>query len=217
MTCASFRGATSSFCLKQRESRICTFTWALCRTDRRLNFWRSTFTQCWSSISVEITSRLIFFFFSHLFSLLFFLQGSRPIVSFDAGFDKNGEPHWVLMKELLLQIFATPKHHKRSKPFIDHVISFSRLDDSIWMRNYQISTAPEQQEPQLVEVGPRVTLTPVRIFEGSLKWALINESVFFLDWIWCLKGFEKKKDLLQSVFIKILGCHALEEQCFCCS
>lgn len=97
------------------------------------------------------------------------MQGSRPIVSFDAGFDKNGEPHWVLMKELLLQIFATPKHHKRSKPFIDHVISFSRLDDSIWMRNYQISTAPEQQEPQLVEVGPRVTLTPVRIFEGSLK------------------------------------------------
>ncbi len=107
------------------------------------------------------------------------LKGSRPIVSFDAGFD-NGEPHWQIMKEVLTQVFATPKHHKRSKPFVDHVISFSRLDDSVWMRNYQISKSEEQEQPQLVEVGPRLTLTPVRIFEGSLKGATLWKNSTFV-------------------------------------
>jgi ribosome biogenesis protein BRX1 len=123
----------------------------------------------------------------NLFSNQFF-KGSRPIISFDAGFDKGGEPHWVLMKDLLMQIFATPKHHKRSKPFVDHVICFSRLDDSIWMRNYQISSSSsdreQQVEPQLVEVGPRVTLTPVRIFEGSLKYSS-NLYTVFLNNVLC--------------------------------
>jgi ribosome biogenesis protein BRX1 len=107
------------------------------------------------------------------------LRGSRPIVSFDAGFDK-GEPHWALMKEILSQVFSTPKHHKRSKPFVDHVISFSRLEDSVWMRNYQISKSEEQEESQLVEVGPRVTLTPVRIFEGSLRGATLWKNSAFV-------------------------------------
>lgn len=72
------------------------------------------------------------------------LKGSRPIVSFDSGFD--GEPHWALIKEVLMQTFAVPKKHKKSKPFVDHVLSFSRLDGCVWMRNYQISRTDEGEQ-----------------------------------------------------------------------
>lgn len=39
---------------------------------------------------------------------------------------------------LLAQVFATPKRHHKSKPFFDHVISFSLADGRIWLRNYQV-------------------------------------------------------------------------------
>jgi ribosome biogenesis protein BRX1 len=35
-------------------------------------------------------------------------------------------------------VFATPKRHPRSKPFFDHVLSFSVADGRIWLRNYQV-------------------------------------------------------------------------------
>jgi hypothetical protein len=43
------------------------------------------------------------------------------------------------------------------------------------LRNYQIAPNVDEPEapPQLVEVGPRLALQPVRIFEGSLKGAVI--------------------------------------------
>ena len=105
------------------------------------------------------------------------LRGSRPIVSFDANFTQ-GEAHWVLLKEMLTQMFATPRNHKRSKPFIDHILTFSRLGEgseaAVWMRNYQIAhSAEEGVEPQLIEVGPRLTLQPVQIFEGSMSGGVI--------------------------------------------
>lgn len=38
-----------------------------------------------------------------------------------------------------LQTFSTPDHHPRSKPFVDHVFTFSlTLDGKIWFRNFQI-------------------------------------------------------------------------------
>ena len=43
-----------------------------------------------------------------------------------------------LVKELLAQLFSTPKRHHKSKPFFDHVMSFSVADGRIWMRNYQV-------------------------------------------------------------------------------
>jgi hypothetical protein len=39
---------------------------------------------------------------------------------------------------LHLQIFATPKDHRKAKPFHDHVFVFSIVDDHIWFRNYQV-------------------------------------------------------------------------------
>lgn len=64
------------------------------------------------------------------------LKGSRPILSFDKSFDSA--PHWALLKELLAQIFNVPKGSRRSKPFFDHVLSFSIADNRIWFRNYQV-------------------------------------------------------------------------------
>jgi ribosome biogenesis protein BRX1 len=37
-----------------------------------------------------------------------------------------------------LQVFGTPKGHRKSKPFIDHILHFSIVDDKIWFRNYQV-------------------------------------------------------------------------------
>ena len=48
------------------------------------------------------------------------------------------QPHLQLLKEMLMHIFSTPKRHAKSKPFHDHVISFSVADDRLWLRNYQV-------------------------------------------------------------------------------
>jgi len=37
-----------------------------------------------------------------------------------------------------IQIFETPKDHRKAKPFHDHVFVFSIVDDHIWFRNYQV-------------------------------------------------------------------------------
>ncbi|PHH67994.1 hypothetical protein CDD83_6309 [Cordyceps sp. RAO-2017] len=67
------------------------------------------------------------------------LKGSRPILSFDAAFEK--QPHLRLIRELLLHTFGVPQGARKSKPFIDHVMGFSFVDGKIWGRNYQISAA----------------------------------------------------------------------------
>ena len=64
------------------------------------------------------------------------LKGSRPILSFDPSFDQN--PHSKVIKELLIHIFGVPKAARRSKPFIDHVLSFTYTDGKIWFRNFQV-------------------------------------------------------------------------------
>lgn len=94
------------------------------------------------------------------------LKGSRPLLTFSSNFDKD--PHWKLLKEMITQvsilllfffflnryssfiilvfiyifileqIFGTPKEHRKSKPYHDHVFVFSIVDDHIWFRNYQV-------------------------------------------------------------------------------
>ena len=75
------------------------------------------------------------------------LKASRPLLSFDENFSK--EPHYQLLKELFVQIFSTPNHHPKSQPFIDHVFTFSILDNKIWFRNYQILS----EDGALAEIG----------------------------------------------------------------
>ncbi|KAL0631567.1 Ribosome biogenesis protein brx1 [Maublancomyces gigas] len=128
------------------------------------------------------------------------LKGSRPILSFDAAFDQT--PAMTLIKEVLLHIFGVPKGARKSKPFVDHVLSFTIADGKIWFRNYQISEAEptkkvdddieksmslkskkptEQTELSLVEIGPRFVMTPIIILEGSFGGPVIYENKEFVS------------------------------------
>lgn len=113
------------------------------------------------------------------------LKGSRGLVVFDGAWDT--EERWGLMREMLshvgesfqtldgadcIQMFSVPRTSRRLKPFVDHILLFSLLDNRIWFRNYQIIEKDPLQPsgpPQhsLVEIGPRFALTPIRMFEGS--------------------------------------------------
>lgn len=133
------------------------------------------------------------------------LKGSRPILSFDASFDK--EPHLRLLKELFLHIFGVPKTSRKVKPFVDHVMGFTLADGKVWIRNYQINemepskVKPEEEgkkdatpasnakskgkatetELSLVEIGPRFVLTPIVILEGSFGGPVIYENKEFVS------------------------------------
>merc|ERR1712110_1122447 len=89
------------------------------------------------------------------------LAASRPLLSFCPTFSQD--THWTLMKELLTSIFGIPNQHPKSQPFFDHVFTFSVVDGKIWFRNYQIV----EETGALAEIGPRMVLNPIKVFEGS--------------------------------------------------
>jgi ribosome biogenesis protein BRX1 len=106
------------------------------------------------------------------------LKGSRGLVAFDGGFGPEAPAHIQMVRQLLTGIFAVPEGHPKSKPFVDHVHSFA-LDPrgKVHYRHYQLTSAPVAGsgvgaarmggEQMLVEIGPRCTLTTIRIFEGA--------------------------------------------------
>ncbi|OWB74007.1 hypothetical protein B5S31_g3778 [[Candida] boidinii] len=115
------------------------------------------------------------------------LKGSRPILSFDNTFDEL--PHFKLIKELFIHQFGVPPQARKSKPFIDHVMTFSIVDNKIWIRNYQINETTDLKENEelvktpnelndltLVEIGPRFVLTIITILEGSFGGQKIYEN-----------------------------------------
>lgn len=106
------------------------------------------------------------------------LLGSRPFLVFDPSFES--EPYLMLLKEMFMQVFGTPKGHRRSKPFVDHTMSFYVLDGRIWVRNYQI-TKTEGGDTALVEVGPRFCLLLHRIFSGSFQGATIYSNADYVS------------------------------------
>ncbi len=81
------------------------------------------------------------------------------------------------MKDLLTTSFGVPSNHRKTRPYLDHVMHFAWSDDRIWVRNYQIcderqidaleSTSPSLEGLSLSEIGPRFILHPVAIREGS--------------------------------------------------
>lgn len=133
------------------------------------------------------------------------LRGSRPILSFSSEF--SSAPHLLLIQELLTQTFSVPKGARKSKPFIDHVLSFTLADNKIWIRCFQISeTAVSKSDPSpssnpspkpkstpklahrgldtklsLVEIGPRFVLTPIVILESSFGGPVIYENKEFVS------------------------------------
>jgi len=111
------------------------------------------------------------------------LLGSRPLLVFDKKFDE--QPHWKILKDLFKQVFATPPGHPASKPFIDHVMSFYILDNRIWFRNYQITENDTENktkpEAELVEIGPRFIMNPIKIFSGSFTGAPLYTNANFIS------------------------------------
>ncbi|KAK0550356.1 Ribosome biogenesis protein brx1 [Tilletia horrida] len=169
------------------------------------------------------------------------LKGSRPLLTFDSSFDTpDSMPHWTLVRELFTHIFSVPKGARKSKPFVDRVMSFSILDGKVWIRNFQIvenhddgnahrgddeededdskkakeerKAEVEEQEkqlitakgakgadekqkkrqrkafnkngrpdPKLVEIGPRMVLTPIKIFEGAFGGATLYDNAEYIS------------------------------------
>lgn len=108
------------------------------------------------------------------------LKGSRPLISFDSNFDAS--PVMQVLKEMLTHTFAVPRTSRKIKPFIDHVMSFSVIDDKIWVRNYQIIQADPVAESKksLVEIGPRCVLELIRLFDGSFGGSTLYENESFV-------------------------------------
>ncbi|GJE96441.1 Ribosome biogenesis protein BRX1 [Phanerochaete sordida] len=112
------------------------------------------------------------------------LKGSRGLLSFDRAFD---ETEWGrLTKEVFTHIFGVPPSARKAKPFIDHILTFSLLDNKVWFRNFQIVEKDPLQPngpPQmsLVEIGPRFVLTPIRIFEGAFNGATVYSNPEFVS------------------------------------
>merc|ERR1712107_893412 len=89
------------------------------------------------------------------------LRASRPLLSFDKNF--SSDPQWQIIKELFVQIFGVPNQHPKSQPFFDHVFTFTLIDGKVWFRNFQIL----EETGSLAEIGPRMVLNPIKVFEGS--------------------------------------------------
>ncbi|KAL6301768.1 Brix domain-containing protein [Sparassis latifolia] len=112
------------------------------------------------------------------------LKGSRGILSFDKAFDDS---EWGrLTKEVFTHIFGVPAQARKAKPFVDHVLTFSMLDNKIWFRNFQIIEKDPLQpngppQTSLVEIGPRFVLTPIRIFEGAFSGATVYSNPEFIS------------------------------------
>jgi len=107
------------------------------------------------------------------------LMFSRPFLVFDSTFES--EPHLQLLKEMFQQTFGTPRNHRRSKPFVDHTLSFYVLDGHIWIRNYQCTKHEETGETALVEVGPRFCLQLHRIFAGAFQGATLYSNIDYVS------------------------------------
>ncbi|KAH7873634.1 ribosome biogenesis protein BRX1 [Lentinula edodes] len=111
------------------------------------------------------------------------LKGSRGLLSFDKNFD---ETEWgKLTKELFTHIFGVPPTARKAKPFVDHILTFSIVDQKIWFRNFQMiekdPLAPNgPPQMTLVEIGPRFVLTPIRIFEGAFGGATVYSNPEFV-------------------------------------
>ena len=101
------------------------------------------------------------------------MKNTRPILTFDPVFGETA--HGQVIKSLLEGIFGTPKNHRKTRPYIDRVMHFGWSDDRIWIRNYQISEGVVEEAEKaveglsLTEIGPRLLLHPVRVFEASFS------------------------------------------------
>jgi ribosome biogenesis protein BRX1 len=117
------------------------------------------------------------------------LKGGRGIVVFDKSFEDGlqGNEHKTLIREMLKGVFCVPSKGVRGmKPFIDRIIGIYGLDGKIWIRIYEIRETEKGENSDLpkgsltdvtlIEIGPRMVLTPIIILEGSFGGPVIYEN-----------------------------------------
>lgn len=120
------------------------------------------------------------------------LKGSRPLVLFDKTFQDPTNYQTMIFKELLAHTFGVSPNSRKLKPFVDHITLFSLIDGKIWVRNYEIqskvknlsdyeksienSIEEDDDDLQLIELGPRFIMTPVLILEGCFGGPKIWEN-----------------------------------------
>lgn len=115
------------------------------------------------------------------------LKGSRPILSFDESFFSTD--HYKIVREMITQTFGVPPSARGSKPFIDRVMSFSIVDNKIWVRSYEIKMTKDSKQAEskndddlsLVEIGPRFVMTLILILEGSFSGLKIYENKLYVS------------------------------------
>ncbi|CAA6673808.1 unnamed protein product [Spirodela intermedia] len=199
----SSKGATLNELVELRNCSYCMFF--ECRKQKDLYLWMA---KCPNGPSVKFLVNAV-----HTMEELKLtgnhLKGSRPILTFTTNFNKD--PHWMLLKEMITQIFETPKDHRKSKPFHDHVFAFAIVDDHIWFHvmvlvlfpafdsvldikwsKFQIVNQGGIEETTLVEVGPRFCLNPIKIFGGSFGGPTLYENPFYISPNQ-IRALEKKK------------------------
>ena len=126
------------------------------------------------------------------------LKGSRPVLSFDRSFEEGGT-YLRVLRGLLEQAFGVPQGGRKTKPFVDHVMSFTLVGGKVWVRVYQISETEGSKSDKtaddtpkipssdsttnlsLIEIGPRFVLTPIVMLEGSFGGPVIYENKEFVS------------------------------------
>lgn len=125
------------------------------------------------------------------------MKGGRGVVVFDKSFDEmtstGGEESKGLIREMLRGVFCVPSKGVRgAKPFVDRVVGIYGLDGKIWIRIYEIREGSKDIVEEkvldeansgikLVEVGPRMVLTPIVILEGSFGGPVIFENKMYVS------------------------------------
>lgn len=117
------------------------------------------------------------------------LKGGRGVVVFDKSFEDSlkGNEHKTLIREMLKGVFCVPSKGVRGmKPFVDRITGVYGLDGKIWFRFYEIRETERGDNADLpkgsttditlIEIGPRMVLTPIVILEGSFGGPVIFEN-----------------------------------------
>jgi ribosome biogenesis protein BRX1 len=129
----------------------------------------------------------------------------------------DSEPHLQIYKELLTDAFGVPRNHPKSKPFIDHMFCFYFVDNRIWFRHFQVHPFDHQlfrdtkldkqlDQVELVEIGPRFSLQPIKIFKGFMAGEVIYSNQFYVPPI------QRKKNLREALAKKYLEKQASKQR-----
>ena len=114
--------------------------------------------------------------------------GARNLVVFDEAFSQTADRR--VMRTLLTRAFTVSRQRRAravdsggagissdgaQQPAARHAISFSWLDESIWLRVYRIQDhANGSGELDVEEIGPRLVLAPVRIIASGFGGAVLH-------------------------------------------